>query len=155
MANPLDWETIEDLSFETGFRLFVCIASEENLLSAIENLYGASDETWEVLNELPSYDNVEFVKEVEEDSADVSLQSLYQNSEAPPIVKLVTAVIADAVKSDASDIHVEPREKHVQVRYRIDGALKNIQAYPKQIQDAVISRVIMFFVSVLSCCRIE
>jgi type IV pilus assembly protein PilB len=140
MANPLDWQTIEDLSFETGCRLSVCIASEENLLSAIENLY-ASDETWEILNELPSYDNVEFVKDADEDSSDVSLQSLYQNSEAPPIVKLVTAVIADAVKSDASDIHIEPREKHVQVRYRIDGALKNIQAYPKQIQDAVISRV--------------
>jgi type IV pilus assembly protein PilB len=140
MANPLDWQTIEDLSFETGLQLFVSIASEENLLSVIENLYGASDETWDILNELPTYDNVEFVKEVEEDSAD-NLQSLYQNSEAPPIVKLVTAVIADAVKSDASDIHIEPREKHVQVRYRIDGALKNIQAYPKQIQDAVISRV--------------
>jgi type IV pilus assembly protein PilB len=140
MANPLDWQTIEDLSFETGYRISVSIASEDNLLSTIEELYGASDETWEVLNELPTYDNVEFVKEEDEDSPD-NLQSLYQNSEAPPIVKLVTAVIADAVKSDASDIHIEPREKHVQVRYRIDGALKNIQAYPKQIQDAVISRV--------------
>jgi len=141
MANPLDWQTIEDLSFETGLRISIAIASEENLLSAIEKLYGSADETWQILNELPSYDNVEFVKEVDDDSKDVSLHSLYQNSEAPPIVKLVTAVIADAVKSGASDIHIEPREKHVQVRYRIDGSLKNIQAYPKQIQDAVISRV--------------
>jgi type IV pilus assembly protein PilB len=70
MANPLDWQTIEDLSFETGYRISVSIASEDNLLSTIEELYGASDETWEVLNELPTYDNVEFVKEEDEDSPD-------------------------------------------------------------------------------------
>jgi len=142
MANPLDWETIEDLSFETGLKLTVAISSENNILGAIEKYYGAEDETWDVLSELPSYDDVEFVKEEsEEDNESANLQSLYQNSEAPPIVKLVTMVIADAVKCGASDIHIEPQEKSVQVRYRIDGALKKIQTYPKQIQDAVISRV--------------
>lgn len=142
MANPLDWETIEDLSFETGFKISVAISSENNILGAIEHLYGASDETWDVLNELPSYEDVQFLKEESEGDDDhVNLQSLYQNSEAPPIVRLVTMIMADAVKSDASDIHIEPREKNVQVRYRIDGALKNIKTFPKQIQEAVISRI--------------
>jgi type IV pilus assembly protein PilB len=142
MANPLDWETIEDLSFETGLKISVAIAPESNILAAIEHYYGAEDETWEILSDLPSYDDVEFVKEeTEEDTESVNLQSLYQNSEAAPIVKLVTMVIADSIKCGASDIHIEPREKNLQVRYRIDGALKNIQTYPKQIQDAVISRV--------------
>jgi len=142
MANPLDWETIEDLSFITGLTLSVAISSENNILGAIEQFYGSSDETWDVIKELPAYDNVEFVNEETEDSSDsMNIQAMYQNSEAPPIVRLVTMVIADAVKSGASDIHIEPRENNVMVRYRIDGALKNIQAYPKQIQDAVISRV--------------
>ena len=142
MANPLDWETIEDLSFVTGLKLSVAISSENNILGAIEDYYGSSDDTWDVIKELPSYDNVEFVKEADEDSGEsMNFQAMYQNSEAPPIVRLVTMVIADAVKSGASDIHIEPRENNVMVRYRIDGALKNIQAYPKQIQDAVISRV--------------
>ncbi|NOZ68239.1 MAG: Flp pilus assembly complex ATPase component [Deferribacteres bacterium] len=142
MANPLDWETIEDISFETGLKLSVAISSENNILNAIENFYGSSEATWDVLKELPSYDEVEFIKEkVEDDTQHVSLQSMYKNSEAPPIIRLVTMVIADAVKCNASDIHIEPREKYVQVRYRIDGALKNIQSYPKQIQDAVISRI--------------
>jgi len=142
MANPLDWETIEDLSFITGLKLSVAISSENNILGAIEDHYGSSDETWDVIKEMPSYDNVEFVKEDEkDDSASMNFQAMYQNSEAPPIVRLVTMVIADAVKSGASDIHIEPRENNVMVRYRIDGALKNIQAYPKQIQEAVISRV--------------
>ncbi len=142
MANPLDWETIEDLSFETGMRITVGISSEKNILDAIEQFYGVVDETWDVLKELPSYDGVEFIKEeTDDDRQHVSFQSLYKNSEAPPIVRLVTMIIADAVNCDASDIHIEPREKNVQVRYRVDGALKNIEIYPKQIQDAVISRV--------------
>jgi len=141
MANPLDWETIEDLSFETGLKISVSIAGESNILEAVEKLYGAEDETLDLLDGLPSYDDVEFLKEEDEEEENASFQSLYQNSEAAPIVKLVTMLIADAVKSDASDIHIEPREKSVQVRYRIDGNLKNIREYPKQIQDAVVSRV--------------
>ena len=141
MANPLDWETIEDLSFETGLNISVAISSENNILNAIEAHYGTSDDTWDILKELPSYDNVEFVKEVEDEDKQVNLKSLYETSEAPPIVRLVTMIIADAVKAGASDIHIEPREKNVHVRYRIDGALKNIQTFPKQIQEAVISRV--------------
>ncbi len=142
MANPLEWETIEDISFETGLKLTVAISSENNILNAIEKYYGASDETWNVLKELPSYDGVEFIKEsIDEERQTSVFQSVYQDSDAPPIVRLVTMVIADAVKSGASDIHIEPREKNVQVRYRIDGALKNIQIYPKQIQEAVASRI--------------
>ena len=142
MANPLDWETIEDLSFETGLKITVGISSENNILNAIERFYGSVDDTWDVLKELPSYDGVEFVKEeFDDEKQQVNFQSLYQNSEAPPIVRLVTMIIADAVNYGASDIHIEPREKNVQVRYRTDGALKNIQSYPKQIQDAVISRI--------------
>ena len=142
MANPLDWETIEDISFETSLKISVGISSENNILNAIEELYGTAEETWDILKELPSYDGVEFVKEdPDEEGQQANFQSLYQNSEAPPIVRLVTMVIADAVKCGASDIHIEPREKHVQVRYRMDGVLKNIQSYPKQIQEAVISRI--------------
>ena len=140
MANPLDWETIEDLSFETGLKISVSIAGEANILDSIEKLYGDEDETLDLLDGLPSYDDVEFLKEEEEED-NANFQSLYQNSEAAPIVKLVTMLIADAVKSGASDIHIEPREKSTQVRYRIDGNLKNIREYPKQIQDAVVSRV--------------
>jgi len=142
MANPLEWETIEDITFETGLKLTVAISSENNILTAIEKYYGSSDETWDVLKELPSYDGVEFIKEEIDDEKHTSVyQSVYSDSEAPPIVRLVTMIIADAVKTGASDIHIEPREKNVQVRYRIDGALKNVQTYPKQIQEAVTSRI--------------
>lgn len=143
MANPLDWGPIENISFETGLEILVAVSSENNILSSIERFYGSSDATWEILKELPAYDEVEFVdeKEISTEKQAVSFQFLYKESEAPPIVRLVTMIIADAVHSKASDIHIEPKEKYVHVRYRIDGELKNIQQFPKNIQDSVISRI--------------
>ncbi len=142
MANPLDWETIENISFETGLRIRVAISPESNILSAIDHFYGSTKESWDALRELPASERVEFIAE-ENDAFDQgdTLQTLFKNSEAPPVVKLVTAVIAGAVSIGASDIHFEPNKRDVQVRYRIDGSLKRIQRYPRQIQDAVISRI--------------
>ena len=66
---------------------------------------------------------------------------MYKLSEEPPIVKLVTMLLANAATIGASDIHIEPGEKSIQVRYRIDGALKAAVKYPKHIHDSVVSRV--------------
>ncbi len=142
MADPLDWETIDEIAFNSGLKVTVAIAPESNILGTIEKLYGSEEKTWNLLKEIPSYDRVEFIKEEEgEDQQEVNVRSLYKMSEAPPIVKLVTMILVDAVKSGASDIHIEPTESFVQVRYRIDGLLKNILKYPKHIQDSVISRI--------------
>lgn len=143
MADPLDFRTIDDLSFKTGLKIVPAVASESNILNTIERIYGASDITWDVLNEIPTYDEVEFVKEEvkKDEKQGISFNSLFKDSEAPPIVKLVTMLIADAVNFNASDIHIEPREKIVQVRYRIDGELRNILNFPSRIRDSVISRI--------------
>ena len=142
MADPLDWRTTDDISFQTGLRVEVAVSSESTILQAIENLYGSPSYTWDILKEIPSYEEAEFVKEeVVDGKHSISLQALYKESEAPPIVKLVTMLIADAVSVSASDIHIEPRDKYVQVRYRIDGVLKNIHNYSSHIHNSVISRV--------------
>ncbi len=143
MADPLDFRTIDDISFQTGLRINVTVASETNILNAIEQTYGSSDITWDVLKEIPSYNEVEFVKEEirGDQKQEISFQSLFKDSEAPPIVKLVTMIIADSVNFNASDIHIEPRETYVQVRYRIDGELKNVLSFPSRIRDSVISRI--------------
>jgi type IV pilus assembly protein PilB len=143
MANPLDWRTIDDISFKSGLKLDVAIACESDILQSIEELYGTSQYTWDILNEIPSYEEAEFVKEevIDDEKQTISVQSLFKESEAPPIVKLVTMLIADAVNADASDIHIEPRDGHVQVRYRMDGELHSIHNYSKHIHNSVISRI--------------
>jgi len=141
MADPLDWSTIDDIAFRTGLKIQAAVSLESELLAAIEKHYESGELSWDFLKEMPQYDEVAFVKESAEEETDINIQSLYKLSEAPPIVKLVTMVIVDAVKSRASDIHIEPHEKFVQVRYRVDGELRNVLKYPKRIQDAVISRI--------------
>lgn len=141
MADPLDWSTIDDIIFRTGLTIQTAVSTETALVAAIEKHYGSDDNSWDLLKEIPQYDDVEFLKEIEEDGKEVNVQSLFKLSEAPPIVKLVTMVIVDAVKSRASDIHIEPQEQYTQVRYRVDGDLRNVLKYPKRIQDSVISRI--------------
>jgi type IV pilus assembly protein PilB len=141
MADPLDWSTIDDIIFRTGLNIQTAVSTETALVAAIEKYYGSVEKSWDLLNEIPQYNEVEFLKEIEEEGKEVNAQSLFKLSEAPPIVKLVTMVIVDAVKSRASDIHIEPQEQYIQVRYRVDGDLRNVLKYPKRIQDSVISRI--------------
>lgn len=139
MADPLDWETIGEINFMTGMHVAHVIACESNLQGAIEKHYGAEDKVWNLLENVPGFEDVEFKKETSEE--EVSIQSLYLNSETPAVIKLVTMIIVDAVKSRASDIHIEPRGKNVLIRYRVDGELRDILKIPKNIQNAVTSRV--------------
>ncbi|MBC8412558.1 Flp pilus assembly complex ATPase component TadA, partial [bacterium] len=143
MADPLDWHTIEDLFFHTGLEIKVAVSTEEEILNAIDKFYGHLSETHNLLKEIPTYEGVELIKEqdVSSETHGINLQALYKESEAPPIVRLVTMIIADAANSQASDIHIEPREDLVEVRYRIDGVLHSVHNLPKNIQNSVISRV--------------
>ncbi len=143
MADPLDWSTVDELTFRTGLKIVVAVAPESSIVEVIEKHYVITKEqSWDLLKEIPAYEDAEIVAGApDEESKDVNVQSLFNLSEAPPIVKLVTMVLVDAVRSRASDIHIEPHEKHVQVRYRVDGNLRNVLRYPKNIQEAVISRI--------------
>jgi type IV pilus assembly protein PilB len=139
MADPLDWETIGEIGFMTGLNVNHVIACETNLLGAIEKHYGVEEKVADFLKNMPEFENVEFKKEASEE--EVSPHSFDLNSETPAIIKLVTMIIVDAVKSRASDIHIEPRDKYVLARYRVDGELRDILKIPKSIQNSVTSRI--------------
>ncbi len=143
MANPLDWETMGRIAFETSLKINVRVSSEKNILNAIEQFYGSEKETWDILQEMPSYDEVKFIKEENSKTTydSIDARALLKDSEAPPIVRLVTTIMSDAVKEEASDIHIEPTENNVQVRYRVDGELIEALSFPKNIQNSIISRI--------------
>jgi len=140
MANPLDWETIDELGFRTGLRISPLVARESFILESIERQYGSMEKIWDLLDKMNFKDKIEFINQPEDDK-EINVQFLYKSSEAPPIVKLVTIVIIEAVKSRATDIHIEPREGCVKVRYRIDGTLREILEFPRNIFNSVISRI--------------
>ena len=142
MADPLDLGAIDYIAFRNGLRTKVAVSTESSIIDAIEKYYGSSGLLDDILKGIPDYKNVEFVREIPvEDLEESSAESLIKLSEAPPVVKLVTTILVDAVRSGASDVHIEPRENYVQVRYRIDGELRDIYKYPKNLHAPVTSRV--------------
>jgi type IV pilus assembly protein PilB len=141
MADPLDYKTIDTISFKENIRVLPVISYAWSILKAIEDNYAEDENIFDVFTtDITADKEVQFIEE-KELAADVNSEALYTKSKAPPIVKLVAMVIAEAAKALTSDIHIEPREKYVQVRFRIDGELHNIFRYDKNIHDSVISRI--------------
>ena len=138
MADPTNQALIEDLKFITRYDLFPVIAGEYTLRTLIEKHYNTSDQQIaDLLKDLEGEegDDVEVVKEEEEEQA-----SQAQIDDAP-VVKLINTILTEAVKRGASDIHIEPFEHEIRVRFRIDGALQEIMKPPVKMKAALTSRV--------------
>jgi general secretion pathway protein E len=135
MADPGDLSVIEAVEKATGLQLVVCLARERDLLEALNTYYadGATEER-------PiGGDEVGEVEYLEDDQEDV--EHLRDLASEAPVIRLVNALIARALEQRASDIHIEPFEKELRIRYRIDGILHDIDAPPRKLQAALISRV--------------
>jgi type IV pilus assembly protein PilB len=143
MADPTNLGVLDDLKFITRYDIFPVIAGEYTLRTIIEKMYGQSDEQqmaslMNVIDELGSdADNVEVVEETEEEVSQAALQAQMEDA---PVVKLLNAILTDAVKRGASDIHFESFEHELRVRYRIDGALQEVMKPPLKLKAALISR---------------
>ncbi len=128
MADPLDVETIAAVRNCTGLKVSTVLAAEQEILDAIDKYYGES-----------ARGEADFDAESAEASED--LEHLRDMASEAPVIRLVNAIIAQAVEKRASDIHLEPFEKEFRVRYRIDGVLYNQEAPPREMKAAMISRV--------------
>jgi general secretion pathway protein E len=136
MADPKDVDTIDALKFAYRLKVAVTKGKPDDILDAIERLYGKGRQSLETIIEEAGKDISNGANAAEEDES--HLRDLA--SEAP-IIRLVNRLIADAVEIGASDIHFEPYEGEFKVRYRIDGVLSDVESPPKQFQAAIISRV--------------
>jgi type IV pilus assembly protein PilB len=136
MAEPTNLTVIEDLKFITRFDIFPVIAGEYTLRQAIERYYEQTDAQLEtLLKDMEEEDDVEVVEEQQDDDAPT------QVADDAPVVKLINGILTDAVKRGASDIHIEPFEKEIRVRYRIDGALLEVMKPPIKLKAALTSRI--------------
>ena len=138
LADPTDIGLLEDLKFITRYDLFPVLAGEFTLRALIEKHYGnvAEQQFADILKEMEQEEgDVEVVAEEEEEAATQA-----QIDDAP-VVKLVEGILKNAVQRGASDIHIEPFEHEIRVRYRIDGALQEIMKPPFKMKAALTSRV--------------
>jgi len=139
MANPLDVEAIDAAQRVTRKRIEPLLASESRIAEMLDKLYGSigSSDITASMQEAASEADVQ----VKEEITDIDLGEIKRQSEEAPIVRTVSLMLQEAVKRRASDIHLEPRETHMEVRYRIDGVLHHIRNIPKSLQAAVVSRI--------------
>ena len=166
MTDPTNVFAMDDIKFMTGYNVEPVVASEIAITEAVQKYYpakagtakggagkpgasgsGAStvgmsalDMATKGLEELQALDNSSDV-EVLEELQEISAEALAKEGEAAPVVRLVNVVLMSAIQKGASDIHIEPYEKELRIRYRIDGILYNIMNPPMKFRDAISSRV--------------
>jgi type IV pilus assembly protein PilB len=137
IADPNNVTAIEDIKFITRCDVFPVIAGEYTLRNAIDRYYQQSDAQLQTL--LKSVEDAEDLEVVEEEQdEDVKATDLADDA---PVVKLINGLLTDAVKRGASDIHIEPFEHEMRVRYRVDGALHEVMKPPVKMRAALTSRV--------------
>ncbi|MDD2714511.1 MAG: ATPase, T2SS/T4P/T4SS family [Candidatus Wallbacteria bacterium] len=134
MSDPLDVFVIDQLQYMTGYTIDMVISTREQILGAIQKYYGTVRDMDAVVDEFDTKDDGKSA-EMEES---VGVNDVEQDN---PIVKFVELTIKEAVKEKASDIHVEPEEKNLRIRYRIDGVLQQVKNVPNNVKNAILSRI--------------
>src|SRR5881398_2437228 len=165
MVDPTNVFAMDDIKFMTGLNVEPVVVAEASVQTAIAKYYSKSREI-ELATVAPdlslegasgngfshadlvSLDSLDFDQEslnseveVFEDNEEIDLSSLTRMSEDAPVVRLVNVLLVDALRRGASDIHVEPYEKEMRIRFRIDGVLYDVMHPPMKMRDALISRI--------------
>jgi type IV pilus assembly protein PilB len=119
MRDPMDYYAVDDLRLSTGFQIFQVIATRDEILTAINKYYN--------IEEFPEDFQAKSVDDQEGDNA--------------PAIRLINQILASGVQQKASDIHIDPQETKLLVRYRVDGLLKTERTLPKSLQNVLIARI--------------
>ena len=140
VSNPFDVVRHDDLRLATGCSLRLALALDSQILSKFDELYGEQDDGLSDLLDQMDPD-VELEEGDGEDDEMFDIAKSAEDGKAAPVIKLVNHIIYAAIKQKASDIHIEPMEKRIRVRYRMDGALVEELEPPKRMQKAIVSRI--------------
>lgn len=135
-CNPLDIHPMDELTTLLGANVVPVLASRAKITALINKAYQrASTDVAEILGGLEEDDMISLTKVIDES------EDVLDIANKPPIIKLMNTILFEALKLRASDIHLQPYDDRLQVRYRIDGILYDSKVIPKKFQDAIISRV--------------
>lgn len=134
--DPSNIFALDDIEFLTGYSIQPVVASEDAIRRVFESQYGQEDVLEEVM---AGFDDAGIDVVTEEDDFDATVAT--SEAEEAPVVKLVNLILTNAIRKNASDIHIEPYEKYFRVRYRIDGVLYEMMKPPVKLRNAILSRV--------------
>ena len=126
MADPTNIYALDDIRLSTGYEVKPTVSAREDIINAIQRYYHLDTDVVEEALEGKEFDEVEGISGVVDDT---------------PLVRFTTTMIAEAINRGASDIHIDPRENEVLIRYRIDGVCQEIKRAPKNIHQGIVSRI--------------
>ncbi len=141
MADPMNVAAIEDLRFHSGLFIKPVLAAPLRILDAIQRAYHLDSSVNEVVESIINTEAELSVSAVSEEAHPEALDVLIKESEGRPIVRLTNWLLHRAIEERASDIHIEPQDRELLVRLRVDGLLQEIQRLPKWTQGAIVSRI--------------
>jgi len=137
VADPYDINSLDEIAFISGSQVDVVIVPESQLVTKLDEMAGSATDLEDVMGELGASD----MEIVDTEEAQFDENAMEAESAGAPVVKLVNLILLDAIKRGASDIHIEPYEKLIRVRYRIDGVMHEIMRPPMKMRDAIVSRI--------------
>ncbi len=135
MADPLDIVAIDSVKAYTGYEVEPVVGHKEEIVEAIARYYGQTLDLEKSIQDLVTFES----GQPEETEPDV--EQLRVEADDAPVVRLVNLILLQALEQRATDIHIEPREKTLSIRFRVDGALREVNSPPKRMQSAIISRI--------------
>ena len=139
MADPLNVLALDDLRQRTKLEIVPMITTERSVSEALSGVNSASAAMDQMLKE--AAETTDDIQEVTQKRDDIDLDKLAHESEDAPVVKIVNLILVQALKEKASDIHIEPFEKTLKLRYRVDGNLIEASSPPKSLQLPIASRI--------------
>ncbi len=139
MSDPLDFQTLDNLRFILDCEVQCVLTTETEVQEGIQRYYGGKEDEIDTMLEELTQDNVEVRGDDSGERKD-DLEEIEEEDDSP-VIRLVTLIISEAVKAGASDIHVEPMENKIRVRYRVDGICREVDSPPKRLQGSILSRL--------------
>ena len=139
ISDPLDVDTVDSLRYLLKINVEPVVAAQSEIEASLSRYYGTADETVENMLQEITEGEIDLATAIK--APDAKLEETTETDADAPIIKLVGLLIMEAYRNRASDIHIEPLEKRLRVRYRIDGVLHEVDNPPKRLQPAIISRI--------------
>lgn len=141
MSDPLNIMALDDLRMLTSYDIEPVVAVQSELLATIEKHYGSGKKNADLYDSLIQDKQADDVETVEESDEMADLASIKAGAEDAPIIRLANLILVNGLEAGASDIHIEPFEKVLRVRYRIDGKLEEAKSPPRNLMPALLSRI--------------
>ncbi len=141
MSDPLNIMALDDLRMLTSYEIEPVVAVQSELIETIEKHYGVGKQSAELYDELIGDRDADELEQVSETDEMSDLAQVKADAEDAPVIRLVNLLLVNALEQGASDIHIEPFEKVLRVRYRVDGKLEETKSPPRNVFPALVSRI--------------